>query len=314
VNNSIGACNPKKLGLQRKSAAVTAADGAMQALVVPPLQRPAFDDAAVAGLQHSEPLAFPLPLVAAVAAAASAGAAMAPSAGCCACVLQAATLCLQTSGCQCDFRCRGCRGGDCRGACRVCGCTASQQGWVRGTGQARRPASGSGADSHCTSGGLCTSVQNRRYRCCPVGIYCGAGDRRGNRGAELSAEACECLEWRFTLKRVAPTPAQPQEFMRSAAESATASLSSRNGLNWGRWLGAIQAALATISGINVMAVSKAAAATAAAAMLKAAAAMATATGEVPVVVSTAASRRLASASATVSGLSAAAAAPPVTYG
>jgi len=87
---------------------------------------------------------------------------------------------------------------------------------------------------------------------------------------------------------VVPTPAQPQEFTRSAAGTATASLFARNGLNWGRWRGAIQAALPTINGSNVMAVSKAASATAAAAIPIAAVAMATATAAVPVVVSTAA--------------------------
>jgi len=46
---------------------------------------------------------------------------------------------------------------------------------------------------------------------------------------ELSAEACKWLDWRFTPKRVVPTPAQPQDFTRSAAGPATASLFFRNG-------------------------------------------------------------------------------------
>jgi len=48
---------------------------------------------------------------------------------------------------------------------------------------------------------------------------------------ELSAEACKWLDWRLTPKRVVPTPAQPQEFTRSAAGTATASLFARNGHN-----------------------------------------------------------------------------------
>jgi len=48
---------------------------------------------------------------------------------------------------------------------------------------------------------------------------------------ELSAEACKRLDWRFTHKGVVPTPAQPQEFTRSAAGTATASLFARNGHN-----------------------------------------------------------------------------------
>ena len=80
---------------------------------------------------------------------------------------------------------------------------------------------------------------------------------------ELSAEACKWIEWRFTLKRVVQTTAQSQEFTRSAAGTAPAFLFACNGLNWGGWRGAIQAALATIHGSTVMAVSNAAAATAA---------------------------------------------------
>jgi len=45
---------------------------------------------------------------------------------------------------------------------------------------------------------------------------------------EPSAEACKWLEWRFTPKHVVPTPAQPQEFTRSEAGTAAASLFSRN--------------------------------------------------------------------------------------
>jgi len=48
---------------------------------------------------------------------------------------------------------------------------------------------------------------------------------------ELSAEACKWLDWSFTPKRVVPTPAQPQEFTRSAPGTATASLFARNGHN-----------------------------------------------------------------------------------
>jgi len=100
--------------------------------------------------------------------------------------------------------------------------------------------------------------------------------------------------------------------MPSAAGSATASLFARNGLNWGGWRGDNSAALVTINGANVKALSKAAAATAAAAIPAAAAAMATAAAEVPVVVSTAAARTSAAATATVAGLPAAAAALPET--
>ena len=38
---------------------------------------------------------------------------------------------------------------------------------------------------------------------------------------ELSAEACKWIDWRCTPKRVDPTPAQPQEFTRSAAGTVT---------------------------------------------------------------------------------------------
>jgi len=48
---------------------------------------------------------------------------------------------------------------------------------------------------------------------------------------ELSAEACKFLDWRFTPKRVVPKPAKPQEFTRSAAGTATASLFARIGHN-----------------------------------------------------------------------------------
>jgi len=46
---------------------------------------------------------------------------------------------------------------------------------------------------------------------------------------ELRAEACKWLDWSFTPKPVVPTRAQPQEFTRSAAGTATASLFARNG-------------------------------------------------------------------------------------